>query len=171
MSRLSRYINNYEEWLDTLEEECLISPSEEQVPTKTYFLVRKSDNKIIGMTNIRLALNDNSKNYCGHIGYSIRPTERLKGYNKINLYLGLNVCHTYGIEKILMVAEKSNIASCKTIEALGGICIREDLRIEEDICIVKKYEIDVNKSINNNSNIYESLVLHNSISKKVFVAS
>ena len=30
-----------------------------------------------------------TKQFDGNIGYGIRPTERRKGYNKINLYLGL----------------------------------------------------------------------------------
>ncbi len=66
--------------------------NEEKVPARTYFLIRCSDNKIIGMINIRLSLNEKLKKYGGHIGYSIRPTERGKGYNKINLYLGLKDC-------------------------------------------------------------------------------
>ena len=36
-------------------------PSEERVPAKTYFLIRESDNKIVGMINIRLALNERLK--------------------------------------------------------------------------------------------------------------
>lgn len=59
------------------------------VPNKTFFLIRCEDNKIVGMINIRLELNEKLKNSGGHIGYSVRPTERRKGYNKINLYLGL----------------------------------------------------------------------------------
>ena len=46
------------------------------------FLVREVDNMIIGMVNIRLALNEKLKNRNGNIGYSIRPTQRRKGYNK-----------------------------------------------------------------------------------------
>ena len=67
-------------------------PNEEKVPARTFFLVRKSDNKIIGMINIRLALNEKLKKFGGNIGYSIRPTERGNGFNNINLYLGLLLC-------------------------------------------------------------------------------
>ena len=58
--------------------------NEEKVPAETYFLVRKRDNKIVGMINIRLQLHEKLKEFGGNIGYSIRPTERRKGYNKIN---------------------------------------------------------------------------------------
>ena len=57
------------------------------------FRIKSNDNKIIG--NIKVTLNENLKKFGGHIGYSIRPTERNKGYNKINLYLGLKICQEY----------------------------------------------------------------------------
>lgn len=152
---LHRYLDDYEGWLQKLEEDYTRIPSEEKVPTRTYFLIRESDDQIIGMINIRLALNKNLKKFGGHIGYSIRPTERGKGYNKINLYLGLKVCQEYGIETVLMDANKDNPASWKTMESLGGINIREFFESENVHCIVKDYEINVNESINNNSNIYE----------------
>lgn len=110
------------------------------------------------MINIRLALNERLKKYGGHIGYSIRPKERGKGYNKINLYLGLKICKEYGIKKVLMDADKENPASWKTMEALGGINIREYYDDENAHCIVKDYEIDVDDSIKNNSTIYELMI-------------
>lgn len=122
---LQRFLDNYEEWLDKLQEDYTRIANEEKVPARTYFLVRKSDNRIVGMINIRLSLNEHLKKYGGHIGYSIRPTERGKGYNKINLYLGLKVCQEYRIDKVLMDADKDNPASWKTMEALGGINIKE----------------------------------------------
>lgn len=61
-----------------LEEDRTRIPNEEKVPAETYFLVRENDNKIVGMINIRLTLNENLKKFGSHIGYSIRPTERKK---------------------------------------------------------------------------------------------
>ena len=88
---------------------------------KTFLLIRKNDNKIIGTINIRWNLTEKLKQFGGNIGYGIRPTERRKGYNKVNLYLGLKVCQNYGISKVLMDADKDNPASWRTIESLGGI--------------------------------------------------
>lgn len=155
---LQRFLDNYEGWLEKLEEDYKRIPNEEKVPARTYFLIRSNDNKIIGMINIRLALNERLKKYGGHIGYSIRPTERGKGYNKINLYLGLKVCQKHGIDKVLMDADKDNPASWKTMEALGGVNIREFYDDENAHCIVKDYEINVNESIRNNSIIYEPMI-------------
>jgi len=155
---LHRYLDDYDGWLKKLEEDYTRIPNEEKVPTRTYFLIRESDNRIIGMINIRLALNEKLKKSGGHIGYSIRPTERRKGYNKINLYLGLKVCQEYGMESVLMDADKDNPASGRTMESLGGKNIREFFDNENSNCIVKDYEINVNESINNNSAIYEPMI-------------
>ena len=144
---LLRYLDNYEGWLEKLNKDYSREPSEEKVPARTFFLIRANDNKIIGMINIRLALNERLRHYGGHIGYSIRPTERGKGYNKINLYLGLKVCDAHGIDKVFMDADLDNPASWKTMEALGGIRIRE---YYDDIyahCTVVDYNIDVKKAL------------------------
>ena len=84
----------------------------------TIFFVRINDNKIIGMINIRLALNERLKKIGGNIGYCIRPTERGNGYNKINLYLGLKICQKYGIKEVLLDADKDNPASWRTTVSL-----------------------------------------------------
>ena len=157
---LQRYLDNYEGWLEKLEEDYTRQPSEEKVPARTYFFVRESDNKIIGMINIRLALNESLKKYGGHIGYSIRPTERGNGYNRINLYFGLKVCKEYGIEEVFMDADKDNPASWKTIESLGGKNIREYFEDEFDHCIVKDYIINVKTAIDSNKDKYEQYIIN-----------
>lgn len=155
---LHKYVNDYEGWLKKLEEDYIRIPSEEGVPARTYFLIRESDNQIIGMINIRLALNEKLRKYGGHIGYSIRPTERGKGFNKINLYLGLKVCQEYGIKTVLMDADKDNPSSWRTMESLGGVNIREFFDDKIAHCIVKDYEINVDESIKSNSAIYEPMI-------------
>lgn len=154
---LNRYLDDYEGWLNKLEEDEKRIPNEEKVPAKTYFLVRESDARIVGMINIRLALNEKLKKFGGHIGYSIRPTERKKGYNKINLYLGLKVCQSYGIKTVLRDADKDNPASWKTMEALGGKNTKEFF-YDDTQSMIKDYEIDVDKSINTYSSIYEAMI-------------
>lgn len=157
---LQRYLDNYEQWLEKLEEDYKRQPTEEKVPARTYFFVRESDNKIVGMINIRLTLNEKLKKYGGHIGYSIRPTERRKGYNKINLYLGLKICKKYGINEVFMDADKDNLASWKTMEALGGKNIREYFDDIYANCIVKDYIINVNESIEKNKEQYEPFIIN-----------
>lgn len=151
---LNRFLYNYDEWLNKLNEDRKRIPNEEKVPTETYFLVRELDDKIIGMINIRLALNKKLQKFGGHIGYSIRPTERRKGYNKINLYLGLRCCQRHGIKEVLMDCDKDNSASAKTIIALGGKLIKEYYD-ENSKCIVQDFMINVDKSLKKYNKIYE----------------
>ena len=154
---LDRFLDNYEGWLEKLEKDYTMIPSEERVPARTYFLVRESDNRIVGMINIRTALNQKLSKFGGHIGYGVRPTERRKGYNKINLYLGLKVCDEYGIKKVFMDADLDNPASWKTMEALGGIRVRKYYN-EDEKCDVLDYNIDVKSALEKYKDIYEPYV-------------
>ena len=155
---LHRFLDDYEGWLKKLDLDYIQVPNEERVPGRTYFLVRESDSRIVGMINIRLALNERLSHYGGHIGYSIRPTERGKGYNNINLYLGLKVCRKYGIERIFMDADLENPASWKTMEAFGGVRIRE---YDDDVnahCTVVDYNIDVSRALDSHPEYEERII-------------
>lgn len=158
---LDRYLDDYEGWLEKLEQDYVRVPSEEKVPARTYFLVRKSDDRIIGMINIRLALNERLRNYGGNIGYSIRPTERRKGYNKINLYLALKICQQYGIKEVMLDCNKENLGSAKTMQALGGIMVKEYYSEQYDE-VIQAYIINVDESLMINKKLYE-----NNTSKKL----
>ena len=71
----------YEEWLKLVEENSSKNTvRSDWVEASTFFVVRESDNKIVGMVDIRHRLNKFLASYGGHIGYSVRPSERKKGY-------------------------------------------------------------------------------------------
>jgi len=152
---LDRYLEDYDGWLEKLEEDRNRIPNKEKVPAETYFLVKTKDNTIVGMVNIRLVLNEKLKKFGGNIGYSIRPTERRKGYNKVNLYLALLVCQKYGIKEVFMDCDKNNIASRRTIESLGGLLLQEYFDDENNKCVIQYFKINVEKSINDNKNKYK----------------
>lgn len=157
VNSLNKYLDNYEEWLTKLEHERTIEPSETLVPAETYLLVREEDNKVVGMINIRLTLNENLKKFGGHIGYGIRPSERRKGYNKINLYLALKRCNELGIELVYLDCSSYNLGSSKTMEALGGIRVAEYQN--EQYGLVYRYSINVPESVNKYKDIYEPQTL------------
>lgn len=118
----------------------------------TYLLIRKSDNKIVGAINIRLNYVTGINKFNGNIGYGIRPTERRKGYNKINLYLGLLEAKKLGLEKVTLACESTNIASIKTIESLGGILNYSEID-PSDGNLTNIYIINVKETINKYKNI------------------
>ena len=152
---LNRKYQEYTSWLEFLEDCKNRKKSNYAVPNRTYFLVRESDNKIIGMSNIRLELNQSLEYLGGHIGYGIRPTERRRGYNKINLYLGLKVCQKYGIKEAFLFSESTNIASWKTMEDLGGKFIKEFFDDKIVKVNVKVYSFDVDKCLEDYKDVYE----------------
>ena len=155
---LHRYLDNYQGWLEKLEQDRKCVPNEQRVPAETYYLVREEDNKIIGMINIRLVLNERLQQCGGHIGYGIRPSERNKGYNKINLYLALLRCQNLGIKEVILDCDSSNLASSRTMESLGGIRI-DEYYSEQEQCQVWRYIINVDESINNHKEQYEPKIL------------
>lgn len=126
-------------------------------PGKLYFLIRESDNRIVGNINIRWNLNEKMLQYAGHIGYSIRPTERRKGYNKINLYLILKKAQEFNLDKVMLGCNVTNIGSDKTIIGLGGILERTGTD-PYDNEKTNVYWIDVNDSIEKYKDIYEQYI-------------
>ena len=128
-------INNYKVWLKKISDENDINNN----PIRSELLmIRQSDNEIVGMINIRHSLESGFEISGGHIGYSIRPSERKKGYGNIILALALKYCKTLEIESVLVTCSKTNVASKKVILNNGGIFESE---IEENGKIIERYWI------------------------------
>ena len=152
----------YEEWLNNNlnlhDEKYAIEKG--LVPSYTYFLVRENDNKIVGMIDLRLGLNKYLREFGGHIGYSIRPTERKKGYNKINLYLILQVAKKHNLKKVLITCANYNQGSRKSILALDGK-FEKNTFDESDNKKMELYWIDVNDTLEKYENKYQSYIANN----------
>jgi len=122
---LNRYLEDstYAAWLAKIRNDIdLANTPEGRAPGYTYFYVRESDNEIVGMINIRLALaNDFLREQGGHIGYSIRPTQRRRGYATRMLREALAFCRTIGLHDFILTCNKSNPASAGVIENCGGV--------------------------------------------------
>ena len=111
---------DYEEWLETnLNKEMGIGLPENRVPSIQFVLFDDSGHAL-GFLNLRLRLNEGLLNYAGHIGYSIRPSERGKGYAKEALHQGLQVAKEKNIHRALVTCSTENPASRAVILANGG---------------------------------------------------
>ena len=95
------------------------------VPDTQYLCVRPRDGRIVGMLDIRHELNEACLNLFGHIGYSVRASERCKGCACAMLAMAQDICRSMGMEKILVSCHRENIASARTIQKNGGVLENE----------------------------------------------
>ena len=117
---------DYVEWLETSHnKEMGINLPENRVPS-IQFVSFDDVGRALGFLNLRLRLNEGLLNHAGHIGYSIRPSERGKGYAKESLRQGLQVAKGKNIKRALVTCSTENPASRAVIIANGGVY--EDVR-------------------------------------------
>ena len=126
----------YEEWLEeNLQAETGLNIPENWVPAIQLVSFDEAGHAL-GFLNLRLRLNDYLLEKGGHIGYSIRPSERGKGYAKESLRQGLQVAKDKNIHRALVTCSIKNSASRAVILANGGQL--EDIRHETE-----RYWIDL----------------------------
>ncbi|MCI8619335.1 MAG: GNAT family N-acetyltransferase [Oscillospiraceae bacterium] len=98
------------------------------VPDSTFFCLDAERNIFVGAVNIRHCLNERLLLNGGHIGDGVRPSERRKGIATQMIHLALLECKKLGIENVLMVCDKENTGSAKSIIKNGGV-------LENEICV------------------------------------
>jgi len=92
------------------------------VPGEQWMLVRRDQPRILGLVNIRLSIdNDYLREYGGHIGYVVRPSERHRGYGRAQLLLALHRCQAVGLDRVLITCDVGNEASRRLIVSCGGV--------------------------------------------------
>lgn len=111
-----------------------------RVPATQFLTV--IDGKLVGLINIRHRLTPELLMESGHIGYSIHPEERQKGYATEQLRLSLQEAKKVGLKKVLVTCDKTNIASAKTIQKVAGI-LENELISSNGKKIVQRYWIEL----------------------------
>ena len=159
-------IKNFDKWLEKIQND--LSPEtidKDRIPSTIYLTIRKSDNKIVGNVQIRHKLNKKLLLYGGHIGDSVRPSERRKGYATEQIRLALKKCKELGIDNVMMDCDKNNIGSAKAIQNNGGI-LENEVYIDNEL--VQRYWISLKKRyadrhVGNKSNntIYKMMSINN----------
>ena len=97
------------------------------VPYSTLFCLDEERDLFVGAVNIRHYLNESLLLNGGHIGDGVRPSERRKGVATRMIGLALEKCKKIGLDKVVMVCDKNNIGSAKSIVNNGGILENEIL--------------------------------------------
>ena len=123
------WLEDYEsvqEWLDFLE---MLEHHPEQsghVPSSTFLAVRQADQRLVGIIDLRHHIDHPVlSTWGGHIGYTVRPGERRKGYATQMLRLDLRECEKRGIGRVLITCRPQNVASERAIQANGGVFEKE----------------------------------------------
>lgn len=75
--------DNAADWIAHIEEFSSAETCPESFVPADVFIAVNEDNKIVGMIDCRHHINHpRLSEYSGHIGYSVRPSERRRGYAK-----------------------------------------------------------------------------------------
>lgn len=133
-----------EEWIRLCQlrkDETTCKQTGVDVPSTTYFAIRKNEDRLVGIIDLRHHINHPILGtWGGHCGYTVRPSNRGYGYAKEILRLNLRNAKGLGIDKLLITCHSDNTASEKTILANGGVY---EKTITVDGTEIKRYWIIV----------------------------
>lgn len=108
----------FEEWIDNLEkgkdEKNLLS----NYSPHTLYLAINDEEKLVGAIGLRWKKVPALMTFGGLVGYSIRPSQRGKGYASEMLKLALEKFKNTDIDNVLITCKDFNVASKKVIEKM-----------------------------------------------------
>lgn len=127
----------YFDWVNMIYNNTIV-PNGEWGRSMTYLVY--DDEKIVGLLNIRYEMNEKLRMLYGNIGYSVKPTERRKGYATKMLKYALEECKRLNMDTVLLGCYKDNIGSIRTIVNNGGNLLYESKKDGRESLY---YEIDL----------------------------
>jgi len=137
-SELLDQTEDYAQWVQSITANTspeTVNPA--WVVTDTYFAVDEND-KIVGIIDLRHSLNDFLQDF-GNVGYSVKPSERRKGYATEMFCQVREIARQAGMKELHMAVHRDNEPSVKTIVNAGGVAYRSFIAEEKwaDMYVVK----------------------------------
>ena len=138
-----RRFERTQDWLDYVEafKRAETTPTP-WAPASQFLYVRETDGKVVGVIQVRHSFNEYLEKYGGHIGYSVAPSERRKGYATRMLGAVLPECRRLGLDRVLVTCAQGNEGSRKTILNNGGV-YESTVYDPEENCDLERYWIDL----------------------------
>ena len=96
-----------------------------QYDTLTITYIMYVNSKPVGYICLRTKIDDNWKKWSGNCYYTIRMSERKKGYGTKIIMLALDEFRKLNFKEIYLQSSAGNIGSTKAIENNGGIFLEE----------------------------------------------
>jgi len=110
------------------------------VPHSTFWLI-DSEQRLLGVSNLRHRLNERLQRVGGHIGFGIRPSERNRGFATRLLALTLERAKCLSIDRALLTCDEMNLASARVIEKNGGVL--DAPYTDENGRVTRRYWIEI----------------------------
>lgn len=104
--------------------------------------IRKSDGRMVGCMQVHNVLTERMEKYTGHVGYSVRPSERRKGYATKMLAKAKDFLLSFGFNEIYVSCLPENEGSRRTILTNGGEYV-ETVYLVEDNVNLERYRIEL----------------------------
>jgi predicted acetyltransferase len=96
-----------------------VAPEPGTVHNDLYWIVDAGE--VVGFVSFRHELNDWLRRIGGHIGYSVRPSRRRRGYAAAGLRLAMERAREIGLDRVMLTCDDDNAGSFRTIEGAGGV--------------------------------------------------
>lgn len=94
-----REAESFEKWLSAMDDNSKEETIREGlVPATTFIAISSFEENLLGMIDIRHRLNEYLLNFGGHIGFSVRRSQRQRGYATQILVLALKECEKWELK-------------------------------------------------------------------------
>jgi predicted acetyltransferase len=90
-------------------------------PNEIYLLMDDDEKELYGFGQLRPFDTEDVLTWAGHIGYSVPPDKRGRGYATQMLRFLLQVAYARGIQSVILTCDTDNEPSRRVIEKCGGV--------------------------------------------------